>query len=140
MSGPHAANPGIPSAEEHQSSGIAIIGIGCRFPGGADSPAQFWHALVSGYDAITDIPEERWKLWQSWPRFDPAVIPNSGGFLEHIDAFDAEFFGISPREARHMDPQHRLLLETAWEALEDAGQIPADLADSQTGVFTGIFL
>ncbi|SVD52811.1 uncharacterized protein METZ01_LOCUS405665, partial [marine metagenome] len=96
--------------------------------------------LKNGVDAITDVPEERLALWRSWPSFDPERVPGFGGFVEDIDAFDAEFFGISPREARHMDPQQRLLLEIAWEAMEDAGLIPSAQAGSNTGVFTGIFL
>ena len=82
MSGPHAANPSIPPAEQHRNEDIAIIGIGCRFPGGADTPAQFWHLLENGYDAITEVPEERLALWRSWPSIDPAAIPNHGGFLD----------------------------------------------------------
>ncbi|MEE2711111.1 MAG: beta-ketoacyl synthase N-terminal-like domain-containing protein, partial [Gemmatimonadota bacterium] len=78
---------------------IAIIGIGCRFPGGVNSPDTFWRLLINGVDAITDVPEERLALWQSWPSFDPGRVPGFGGFIEDIDAFDAEFFGISPREA-----------------------------------------
>ncbi len=119
---------------------IAIVGIGCRFPGGVNSPDTFWRLLRNGVDAITDVPEERLALWRSWPSFDPDRVPGFGGFIEDIDAFDAAFFGISPREARHMDPQQRLLLEIAWEAMEDAGLVPSERAGSNTGVFTGIFL
>ncbi|MEE2710902.1 MAG: SDR family NAD(P)-dependent oxidoreductase [Gemmatimonadota bacterium] len=114
--------------------------MGCRFPGGINSPDTFWRLLRNGVDAITDVPEERLALWRSWPSFDPGGVPGFGGFIEEIDAFDAEFFGISPREARHMDPQQRLLLEIAWESMEDAGLIPSEQSGSKTGVFTGIFL
>ncbi len=108
---------------------IAIIGIGCRFPG-ADGPAAFWDLLSEGRDAVGDIPPERWT-----PGPDGA---RRGGFLEQVDQFDAKFFNISPREAARIDPQQRLLLEVAWEALEDAGQVTARLAGSPTGVFVGV--
>jgi phthiocerol/phenolphthiocerol synthesis type-I polyketide synthase C len=108
---------------------IAIIGIGCRFPG-ADDPAAFWRLLTEGRDAVGDIPPERWNP-------DPDSV-RRGGFLDHVDQFDAKFFNISPREAARIDPQQRLLLEVAWEALEDAGQPTERLAGSPTGVFVGV--
>ena len=111
---------------------IAIIGIGCRFPG-ADGPAAFWRLLCDGVDAITEIPPERWDAHALGP-----TATRWGGFLDQVDQFDPQFFGISPREAARMDPQQRLLLEVAWEALEDAGQVPERLAGSRTGVFVGI--
>jgi acyl transferase domain-containing protein/acyl-CoA synthetase (AMP-forming)/AMP-acid ligase II/acyl carrier protein len=132
-----------PSPEKDGVTGrepIALIGMGCRFPG-AGSPEAFWHLLRSGVDAITEVPPERWDL-SAW--FDPnPTSPGKmntrwGGFLGQVDGFDYAFFGISPREAACMDPQQRLLLEVAWEALEDAGQAPGCLAGSQTGVFIGI--
>jgi acyl transferase domain-containing protein len=121
---------------------IAIIGIGCRFPGGADSPEAFWELLCDGVDAVTPVPPDRWGL----SIYEPGVLARGkgpaqwGGFLDlkAIEAFDALFFGISPREAGSMDPQQRLLLEVAWEALEDAGQVAADLHGSRTGVFLGM--
>ena len=120
---------------------IAIIGIGCRFPGSANSPAAFWELLRSGTDAITDIPAERPQLSQVFDP-DPSTPGRSylrrGGFADGVDQWDAGFFGISPREASHIDPQHRLLLEVAWEALEDAGQNVDRLAGTRTGVFVGI--
>jgi acyl transferase domain-containing protein len=119
---------------------IAIIGIGCRFPG-AKNPEAFWQLLCEGIDTITEVPTERWDV-ESFYDSDPAAPDkmNSrwGGFLEHIDQFDPQFFGISPQEAASMDPQQRLLLEVAWEALEDAGKVPASLAKTRTGVFIGI--
>jgi phthiocerol/phenolphthiocerol synthesis type-I polyketide synthase C len=119
---------------------IAIIGIGCRFPGAKD-PQAFWQLLCNGVDAISEVPEERWHI-DSFYNQDilQAGKMNTrwGGFLEQVDRFDAQFFGISPREAERMDPQQRLLLEVVWEALEDAGQPPADLAGTRTGVFIGI--
>ncbi|MDF5718965.1 MAG: SDR family NAD(P)-dependent oxidoreductase [Rhizonema sp. PD37] len=126
---------------ETETEPIAIIGIGCRFPGGANSPEAFWKLLKSGVDAITEIPADRWNV-DSF--YDPSgnkpgkMRTRWGGFIDKIDSFDAEFFGISPREASSMDPQQRLLLEVAWEALEDGGQMPENLAGSKTGVFIGI--
>lgn len=120
---------------------IAIIGIGCRFPGGVNSPNSFWQLLRDGVDAITEVPASRWDVSQF---YDPdPTRPNKtntrwGGFLEAIDCFDPQFFGIAPREAVTMDPQQRLLLEVTWEALEDAGQVPEHLRGSRTGVFIGI--
>ncbi|MEM7345625.1 MAG: beta-ketoacyl synthase N-terminal-like domain-containing protein, partial [Chloroflexota bacterium] len=110
---------------------IAIIGMGCRFPG-ADNPEEFWQLLQNGVDAITDVPSDRWKQEAG------ATTPRWGGFLQHIDQFDPYFFGILPAEADEMDPQQRLLLEVSWEALENAGIVPHRLAGSQTGVFIGI--
>lgn len=121
---------------------IAIIGIGCRFPGGADDPEKFWQLLVNEVDAITDIPADRVDVA---PYYDPIpaapgkIASSQGGFLDRVDRFDSSFFGVSPREANYLDPQQRLLLETAWEALEDAGQVPETLRESQTGVFIGMW-
>ncbi len=115
--------------------GIAIIGMGCRFPGGANTPAEFWRVLHEGVDTITGIPPSRWDA--SRESFTP--IPHHGGFLHGVDQFDAPFFRISPREAEALDPQQRLLLEASWEALEDAGINPQSLRGSETGVFVGIF-
>lgn len=120
---------------------IAVIGVGCRFPGGADSPAALWKLLCDGVDAIGEIPPDRWDVDAY---FDADVdTPGKmntrfGGFVDGIDRFDPEFFGISPREAASMDPQQRLVLEVAWEALERAGIAPDRLAESRTGVFVGI--
>lgn len=119
---------------------IAIIGIGCRFPGGANSPNAFWKLLRDGVDAITEVPEDRWNMHNFYhpDRDKPGKINTRyGGFIEQIDQFDAQFFGISPREALRMDPQQRILLEVAWEALEDAGQVLAKLAGTRTSVFIG---
>ena len=124
-----------PSAEP-----IAIIGMGCRFPG-AESPQAFWELLRSGGDAITEVPTDRWNV-EDFYAPEPATAGKMntrwGGFLEQVDGFDAHFFGISPREAVSIDPQQRLLLEVSWEALEHANLSPAKLAGSQTGVFIGI--
>jgi acyl transferase domain-containing protein len=121
---------------------IAIIGIGCRFPGGANSPEAFWQLLTREVDAITEMPAGRFdidSLYHPTPATPGKIVTRQGGFLEQIDQFDAAFFNISPREANCMDPQQRLLLEVVWEAFEDAGQLPAKLAGSRTGVFIGMW-
>jgi acyl transferase domain-containing protein/acyl carrier protein len=121
---------------------IAIIGLSCRFPGGADDPEAYWQLLREGRDAIREVPADRWTPTPPSPigsadRGGPET-QWYGGFLDGIDQFEPQFFGISPREANTMDPQQRLVLEVSWEALERAGMIPATLADSQTGVFIGV--
>jgi myxalamid-type polyketide synthase MxaB len=119
---------------------IAIIGIGCRFPG-ADCPDAFWQLLKDGVDAITEVPSNRWNVdayYDPDPTQPDKTNTRWGGFLKQVDEFDPHFFGIAPREAHSIDPQQRLLLEVAWEAMEDAGQVPEQLAGSQTGVFVGI--
>ncbi|MFO1518604.1 MAG: SDR family NAD(P)-dependent oxidoreductase [bacterium] len=119
---------------------VAIVGMSCRFPQASDLES-FWKLLHDGVDAITEVPPERWNVQKF---YDPEPVTKGkmnsrwGGFLDKVDHFDAQFFGISPREASRMDPQQRLVLETSWEALEDAGQVPARLKGSQTGVFLGI--
>ncbi|MEV4924532.1 aminotransferase class I/II-fold pyridoxal phosphate-dependent enzyme [Streptomyces roseoverticillatus] len=109
---------------------IAIVGMGCRFPGAPDVDS-YWRLLLDGRDAVGEVPRDRW---------DPELVeaPRHGGFLDRVDAFDARFFGISAREAERMDPQQRLLLEVAWQTFEDAHVTPACLAGSETGVFVGI--
>ena len=119
---------------------IAIIGMGCRFPG-AKNPEAFWKLLCNGIDAITEVPASRWdnELFYDTDISKPGKTNSRwGGFLEQVDRFDPNFFGISPRETQTMDPQQRLLLELAWEALEDAGQPPEELAGTPTGVFMGV--
>lgn len=123
------------------SDGVAIVGIGCRFPGGADGPDAFWTLLKDGFNAVKEIPANRAgfnELFDADPKKPGRTYSRWGGFLEHIDLFDAQFFGISPREAVRIDPQHRLLLELVWEACEDAGIPPSKLAGTRTGVFVGI--
>ncbi len=118
--------------------GIAIIGMACRFPGAADLPA-FWRLLEAGADAVTDGRQDSGS-WEGVAG-DPAQSDSAlrrAGFIEGIDLFDARFFGISPISARATDPQHRLLLEASWQALEDAGINPDDLRGSNTGVFAGV--
>ena len=121
---------------ERDSEPIAIVGMGCRLPGGVNSPEEFWDLLEQGVDAIADLPEDR-----GWDVEDMRGRPgmsSGGGFLDDVAGFDAGFFGISPREAEAMDPQQRLMLEVTWESLERAGIDPASLAETPTGVFTGI--
>jgi acyl transferase domain-containing protein/acyl carrier protein len=120
---------------------IAIIGMGCRFPGGANDPESYWQLLRDGGDAIIEVPAARFHIEDYYePDLDSYDKMNTrwGGFVEKIDQFDPSFFGISRREASGMDPQQRLLLEVAWEALENAAIAPEDLAGSLTGVFIGI--
>lgn len=122
---------------------VAIVGIGCRFPGGVSDAASFWQLLDEGRDAIAEIPADRIDLahfYDTRPATPGRMMTRWGGFLQGIDAFDAEFFGVSPREAERLDPQQRLLLETAWEALEDAGIDTAGLDGSRTGVYVGQWL
>jgi acyl transferase domain-containing protein len=119
---------------------IAIIGMGCRFPGASDLQA-FWQLMCNGVDAITEVPTDRFDVqafYHPQPATPGKIMSRWGGFLDQIDHFDAAFFGISPREAARMDPQHRLLLEVAWEAMEDAGQIPNKPSNTEAGVFIGI--
>ncbi|HEV2147502.1 MAG TPA: beta-ketoacyl synthase N-terminal-like domain-containing protein, partial [Longimicrobiaceae bacterium] len=131
----------LEALERERSEPVAVVGMGCRFPGGADSPEAFWELLREGRDAITEVPPER---WDAAALYDPDLsLPYSvntrwGGFVEGIDGFDPEFFGVPRREAAAMDPQQRLVLEVAWEALERAGIAPDGLAGSLTGVFVGI--
>jgi 3-oxoacyl-(acyl-carrier-protein) synthase/acyl carrier protein len=119
---------------------IAIIGMGCRFPGASD-PTAFWRLLRNGEDAIREVPPDRFDqhaFYDPDPAAPGKMNTRWGGFLDEVDQFDPHFFGISPREAARMDPQQRLLLEVTWEALQDAGQVPERLAGSPTGVFIGI--
>ncbi|MFJ6696926.1 type I polyketide synthase [Streptomyces sp. NPDC091272] len=121
---------------------VAVVGVGCRFPGGVNSPGEFWDLLMAGRNTVGEIPPGRWESYRDFgPRFDAALRTaiRSGSFLDDdIAGFDAEFFGISPREAELMDPQQRLVLEVAWQALEHAGIAPHTLAGSDTGVFAGV--
>jgi len=120
---------------------IAIIGIGCRFPGGVDGPAAFWQLLSKGVDAVTTIPPNRWGMKMHYhpdPRRPGKTYTQAGGFLDKLDLLDAGFFGLSGREASRLDPQHRLLLEVAWEALENAGLAVEQWAGKDVGVFVGI--
>ena len=120
---------------------IAIIGIGCRFPGGVNDRHSFWKLLVEGREAVGEVPADRWnveRFYDAEPGLAGKSIARRGGFLESIDQFDPQFFGISPREAPYVDPQQRLLLETAWEAIEDAGLVLDLERGTDVGVFVGI--
>ena len=130
----------LEAIEKDKRDPIAIIGVGCRFPG-AGSPEEFWRLLRDGVDAISEVPRDRWdvdSVYDPEPGKPGKTSSRFGGFLNKMDRFDAMFFGISPREAFRMDPQQRLLLQVAWETLEYGGQSPEKLADSKTGVFVGI--
>ncbi|MBF0389752.1 MAG: SDR family NAD(P)-dependent oxidoreductase [Desulfamplus sp.] len=121
---------------------IAIIGMGCRFPGGANSPQKYWELLLQGKDAITDAPPDRWsgKVWLDLDPDAPGkMFTTKGGFLDHpVDMFDAQFFNISPKEATGLDPQQRLLLEVSRETFENAGIAPSSLKGASCGVFLGM--
>ncbi|MDI6105196.1 beta-ketoacyl synthase N-terminal-like domain-containing protein, partial [Actinoplanes sp. NEAU-A12] len=112
---------------------VAVIGMGCRFPGGADDPDRLWRLLMDGRDAVRTVPPERWQR-----RLATGPVQGAGGFLGDVARFDTAFFGIAPGEARLMDPQQRLLLEVAWDALAHAALDPAALRGSRTGVYVGI--
>ena len=119
---------------------IAVIGLGCRAPGGVRDAKSFWELLSAGRDAVRPPPLGRWDhdaLYDADPAAPGRIAARCGGFIDDVDQFDADFFGLSPREAEGMDPQQRLLLEVCWETLENAGQAPDRLHGSQTGVFVG---
>lgn len=120
---------------------VAVIGMSCRLPGGIDSPEQLWDALLKGDDFVTEIPLGRWdsdEYYDPEPGVPGRSVSKWGAFLDDASAFDHDFFGITEREATAIDPQHRVLLETAWEAVEHAGLNPAAIAGSKTGVFMGL--
>lgn len=131
---------GPQTGEGAKGGNTAVIGMGCRFPGG-DGPEGFWQALIDGRDGVGQVPADRWDM-EAWYDPDPGtpdrIACRTGGFIDHVDQFDATFFGLTPREAISMDPQHRLLLETALHALEDANIRPSALKDSKVGIYVGI--
>ncbi|MFI6338847.1 type I polyketide synthase [Streptomyces sp. NPDC050535] len=136
---------GTPSGKPHGRrdvpEAIAMVGAGCRFPRGANGLPEFWRLLSEETDAIEEVPAERWdvdRYYDTDPHKRGTMYSRWGSFLDGVDQFDPAFFGIAPREAHEMDPQQRLLLEVAWEALEDAGQVPTALAGTRTSVFTGV--
>ncbi|NKZ02026.1 type I polyketide synthase [Nocardiopsis alborubida] len=124
---------------DRRSDPVAVVGMGCRLPGGVDSPEGLWDLLERSADAIGPFPEDRgWDLDAVLGGSEPLSAMGQGGFLEGVADFDAAFFGISPKEAAAMDPQQRLLLELSWEALERAGIDPSSLAGTPTGVYVGL--
>ncbi|AKT41165.1 type I polyketide synthase [Chondromyces crocatus] len=131
----------LDAVERARHEPIAIVGLSCRFPGGAN-PRAYWELLRQGVDATREFPRERFDI-DAFHSPDPTAPGKTnarrGGFLEGVDGFDPQYFGLSPREAALMDPQQRLFLETSWEALEDAGIVPASLAGTATGVFVGVY-
>ncbi|WP_033415591.1 type I polyketide synthase [Streptomyces canus] len=130
QSAPSEAAPVAPPSEP-----VAVIGVGCRLPGGVHGPADYWRLLTEGVDAIRRVPEDRWRDFTPFP---PADAPPYGGYLDDIAGFDADFFRITPREAAVMDPQQRILLEVVHEALAHAAVPAASLAGTATGVFVGV--
>lgn len=131
----------VAALENAQAPPIAIVGMGCRFPGGASDLAAYWQMLDSGTDVIREVPADRWDikaLYDADPEVPGKMYSRYGSFLDDVDKFDPAFFGISPREAAYLDPQQRLLLEVTWEALENAGVVPAHLAGARVGNFVGI--
>ncbi|MEO7166630.1 MAG: polyketide synthase, partial [Chthoniobacterales bacterium] len=124
-----------------QKERIAIIGVGCRFPGGVNATDTLWDLLLEGREGVGEVPPDRWNVeryYDAEPGVAGKSIVRRGGFIDEIDQFDPQFFGISPREAPYVDPQHRLLLETAWEAIEDAGIVLDFERGTDLGVFVGI--
>ncbi|CDO28671.1 mycocerosic acid synthase [Mycolicibacterium vulneris] len=120
---------------------VAVIGMSCRLPGGIDSPERLWESLLRGDDLVTEVPPDRWdadEYYDPEPGVPGRSVSKWGAFLDDVAGFDAEFFGINERESAALDPQHRLLLETSWEAMEHAGLTREALDDSLTGVFVGL--
>ena len=132
----------LEAVERAHTAPIAVIGVGCRLPGGVRNAADFWRLLHSGIDATSEVPPDRWdvdELYDPDPEKPGKICSRRGGFLSgEVDRFDAAFFGISPREATTMDPQHRLLLEVAHEALDSANQLRDRFEENSTGVFIGL--
>jgi myxalamid-type polyketide synthase MxaB len=131
----------VDTLEGTRTEPLAVVGLACRTPGGTGDEDSFWRMLCDGGDAIREVPADRWdvdKYYHPDPDNPGTMYTRHGGFLDHVDQFDAAFFGISPREAVSLDPQQRVLLEVSWEALENAGLAPELLFDQPVGVFVGI--
>ena len=131
----------LEALERARHEPIAVVGIGCRTPGGGDNPDTLWALLRAARDAVGPVPPDRWdgeRTYSPDPDTPGKIVTREGGFLREVDGFDAALFGISPREVQGMDPQQRLVLEVAWEALEHAAIAPDGLQGSRTGVYIGI--
>ncbi|MER6119393.1 beta-ketoacyl synthase N-terminal-like domain-containing protein, partial [Streptomyces sp. NPDC001743] len=137
---PSAVAPRTRPAPIVANEPVAIVGLGCRLPGGIETPEALWESLCEGTDTIREVPADRWNA-QDWldpdPRAPGRMNTRWGGFLDNITGFDADLFRISPAEAKHMDPQQRMALEVAWAAFEDARIVPSDISGTRTGVFFG---
>ena len=143
MSSPLEPSKSNPLGDQFEREPLAVIGIGCRFPGGINSPAACWDALLGGIDAICDVPDDRWKherYHDTNPEKVGSIRNAKGGFIKGVDQFDGDFFGYFPTEAQRLDPQQRLLLEVTHEAMEDAGLRRDQLDGTRTSVFIGSFL
>ncbi len=142
ISNKNTVSPSLSKKTVHKESEIAIIGMDCRFPKKTNSPEEYWSLLHNGVDGITEVPPTRWDIdhYYDEDQTQPGKMTTKyGGFLENADMFDAAFFDITPREAAEIDPQHRILLEVSWAALENAGLNPHNLTKTATGVFMGLF-
>ncbi|MBN3526394.1 type I polyketide synthase [Paenibacillus apiarius] len=132
----------LDDSQQTSKEPIAVIGMACRFPGGCNSPEEYWEFLKAGGESVIDVPQERWNAAEHYDpvpgNFGKSYVRQSNFLKRNVAEFDAKFFKISPAEANAMDPQQRQLLEVCWEALENAGQNPNALRGSQTGVFIGI--
>ncbi len=130
-----------PSVAEPMVTPVAVIGMACRLPGGIDSPEQLWEALLRGEDLVTEVPADRWdadEYFDAERGVPGRSVSRWGAFLDDVGGFDAAFFGLDETKAAAIDPQHRLLLETSWEAIEQAGMAPTSLAGTSTGVYLGL--
>ncbi len=127
--------------ERARNEAIAVVGIGCRLPGGVHGPETYWGALLAGFSGVAVVPPDRWDVdayYDADPDAPGKMVTRSAGLIEGVDQFDAALFGIPPREVAAMDPQHRIVLEVAWEALEHAGIAPDSLRSVRGGVFVGV--
>jgi len=130
------------NGKKYKEDSIAVVGVGCRFPGSSNDVNQFWDLLKNGKDAIVNVPKNRWDrhtYYNENRAFSGKTVSQRGGFIDNIDEFDPGFFGITPREATFMDPQQRILMEVSWEAMEDAGMVTKKYAGTDAGVFIGAF-